>query len=522
MHTLVLHLFPGPDGRVELLPALLANGGGLTALPPGTNRPARDELLQAGGAVLRELREAGPRIAAGGPAAALTPLRERLQPAGARLAEVLFDASLLDLLTRDTHLTHLAFWLDPALNGLPLESAFLGNEFLGFRFAVGREVVARGRRGAIPRSSPTIVRALAVLPPPGHLPPGTGHRVTTQYATFHREWLQAARHRLIDFPDARCPELPQFLDLLAQHDIVNLVGHHVRPPGSPEQNGFPLVDGHVFTAADLARHFRSPALQPPALLFSMGCDSGLTVAWENHWAEDGPLHGLVDAALRVGIRHHIGALIEFPADRGGDFFAPFYDALVLGLPVGEALRRVRLALRGGSPDWRHGNTALGLSLVLYGDPTRPWFSAAPQPVGTEPTILCEHPLDGTLCGRAAIPAERGFAQRRCVHHLQGLACSAGHPVASATDLTPCSFQDPLGHRCANTLCPRCRGTKDALCWEHCCHEGHRIDGVPARRCRDPHGQHPGESRSVCPRDDGFHDHLCRPCYELDRASRRSP
>ena len=321
--------------------------------------------------------------------------------------------------------------------------------------------------------------------------------VAAEYATFHSEWLKQKRHAQVQFDRPGTLHKQRLLELLTQNEFVNLVGHHRYLAATPSQSGFPLPGGDLMSASDLVEAFQHGLGLPPSLVFSMGCESGLTMEWTN-WPDTGAIHGLVDAALQVGIRHYIGTLIKFPAHPSGRFFEPFYEALAKGHTVGEAVRRVRLAFRPAAArqDWHQGGTVLGLSLISYGDPSAPYFSASGQRTGSSPTVLCEEPEGQSFCGRAVSSEDRGFAQRRCLDHLRGLTCAAGHAVENYGDLKKCSS-------CDNLLCPKCSGWGKQLCWQHCCFQGHEIVADIWQVCPDPQKNHPGEKRSVCPLDNGW-------------------
>jgi hypothetical protein len=305
-------------------------------------------------------------------------------------------------------------------------------------------------------------------------------------------------------------------EALRSHDLVSLILHHESDP-DPERTGFVLGPGEngagarLFTARDFQAAFPAGAL-PPLVLLAICCRSGMAEGWDKAWGRAGePMHWMVDAAQGLGVRSYLGTITEIPSLPAPRLLGPFHEALVAGHSVGQSLRLARLALRKNRENPSDGGTLLGLGYALYGDPTVACFCAGgAHRLDDGPSLLCEAPLREGICCKALCPEDGGYHDRRCNEHWKpaDLVCSAGHPVARVGALLKCRADD-----CHNTICPRCGGHGQGLCWEHCCHQGHKVIAKARKQCRDPRKLHPNEKRCVCPLDSGWLGSLCVQCLE---------
>ncbi|MBL9127218.1 MAG: hypothetical protein JNL97_06215, partial [Verrucomicrobiales bacterium] len=247
------------------------------------------------------------------------------------------------------------------------------------------------------------------------------------------------------------------------------------------------------------------------------CESGITHGWEKDWPGLDRLHGVVDAAQRMGIPHYVGTWVNIPALKTPGVVAPFFAALSAGQTVGEALRRARVALRGDPANADDGGTVLGLALTLYGNPSVSLLSRSGRRTAEVHAPICEAPDGGRCCGAAIAPSDAGYASRRCPDHESVRRCAAGHAVAPGVELRTCG-------KCGNEVCPRCSGWGRRLCWEHCSYEGQEILAGFRKVCSDPNGRHPSEKRSIAPGDGAWRRSeppLCRECLLPATSSRTS-
>jgi len=462
-------------------------------------------------------------------AAATQGFLEELRRLGTRLRELLLPAPLVAELEASPFVRHLVFRCDPSLNGVPFELMFLG-DFLGFRYGTGRELltVARPALNAQPAAGDAQQPYHGYgLVDPGQLLSNAGAAgLREEFDLFQTAWDdgrhpgdgQRQFHELIGFDDCQAFHLIRKEDLIEairHHEVVFLVCHHRFDAQDPGRSGFVLAADNVgnpaemLTAQDLTNAL-GPGHAAPRLMLSVACESGIAPGWEHEWTRGDRLFGMVDAAIRSGVRQYISTLISIPADRSPALVLSVCREVVLGQTVGEALRAARCAFRANAADPLDSGTVWGLAFILYGDPAEALLCPQGHRVDAGPTVACRAILhSGRACGTVVCPAEPGFAQRLCNDHAvaEPVKCSAGHRVAGQSQLAPCRIAG-----CRNTICPACRGWGQGLCWEHCCHEGHPIVGPAARKtCRDPDGRHTGERRSICPLDAGYLRGLCDHC-----------
>jgi hypothetical protein len=439
-----------------------------------------------------------------------------MRPLGRDLCSALFPKEVIEMLQSDRTISHLVFQYDPLLHWAPFDWIYLADDFICFEYATGRQLLARVPAGLSRRhhSPGQPYRAFSLVDTLGDLRP----EVRDQFNQFRAAWVSAGRDGKIDFADGRAgPIAPSsFAEALRSHDLVSLILHHESDP-HPERTGFVLgTDGNggtaqLFTARDFQAAFPAGAL-PPLVLLAICCRSGTAEGWEKTWGRAGePMHWMVDAAQSLGVRSYLGTITEIPSVPAPRLLPPFYEALLAGHSAGQSLRQARLALRKDPENPLDGGTLLGLGYALYGDPTLGCFCAGgAHRLDDGLSVLCEAPLSEGICSKAVCPEDGGYHDRRCNEHWTppDLACSAGHPVARTGFLVKC-----LANDCHNTVCSRCSGHGQGLCWDHCCHQGHKVLARARKQCRDPKKLHPNEKRSVCPLDAGWLRGLCPECLE---------
>lgn len=458
---------------------------------------------------------------------------QELRSLGTELQRRLLPTDLTEELHREWAIQHIIFECDPRLSNVPFDLIFLWEDFLCYQFATGKRLLSPGLPGPARKpphqgnAEPAEVgcRGFSLVDPEGSLQAEGAKRLRVEFERFLDSWEtltdgrgRPARER-IDFSKIRAFRPVRKADLenaLQQYRMVNLVCHHVVDPQCPERSGFVLSamsgkPAEVFTAADLAGCL-GPGTIPPWVMLAIACRSGTLEGWNSEWMHLNRLYGMVDAAMRAGVHHYLGAIVKIPADRSPGLLLPFYRHLIEGNSVGQALRAARQTFRVNLRDPLDAGTALGLAFVLYGDPTVGYFCAEGHVAYGVPQVICEAmEQDGTRCGRVVCQKDASFGSFRCARHAgPSLKCSAGHPVANQEQLTRCQFEG-----CRNSVCSDCAGYGQGLCWEHCCYDGHPIPkGTQAKRCPDPTGIHPGENRSVCPQDNGWLQGLCRECMKI--------
>jgi TolB-like protein len=188
------------------------------------------------------------------------------------------------------------------------------------------------------------------------------------------------------------------LAALQDHVIVHFAGHSYYDPENPSKSGWRLHEG-VLTAEELSKLHH-----PPLLVFSNSCQAGATAEWGNGYRYEGQAFGIGSAFLLAGVRNYIGTFWVVHDDESVLFAAEFYQSVVAGLSLGEALLLARqqvIKQRG----WRGLTWA---SYMLYGDPSfvllpatcsslaqKPQAATEPTRAGASPALQQEEPLAAT-------------------------------------------------------------------------------------------------------------------------------
>lgn len=272
-----------------------------------------------------------------------------------RLALLLFDllmpASLKPLLRRAPEGSQLTLRLDESLQHIPWEFVHTGQDFLARQFAVGREIARYGITEPMPRRvlSTEARRLLIVCDPKDDLPASAREGRILYEALQHTPGTEVSlRAHPVSRADLR--------EQLREHDIVHFAGH-VEWDVQGSAGGWVMCDGY-FGAADVDQLAGGRPM--PALVFANACASAAPRAGVDHMAR---------SFMSAGAANVIGTLWDIPDELGAVFAHSFYDALLQGVSVGEALRRARIELT-----YHHGEGAmLWGSYVLYGAPGACYF-----------------------------------------------------------------------------------------------------------------------------------------------------
>ncbi|MFT4250867.1 MAG: CHAT domain-containing protein [Caulobacter sp.] len=151
-----------------------------------------------------------------------------------------------------------------------------------------------------------------------------------------------------------------------EFDVVHYAGHAFFDPVEPSRSGILCAERHVLSGADLAG-----ISNLPSLMFFNACEAARVRKLEG----DPPPPrneqirrnvGFAEALLRGGVKNYVGTYWPVGDDAAKTFATTFYPELLAGREIGEALKKARLAVRGGkngaagSNDWA--------DYIHYGDP----------------------------------------------------------------------------------------------------------------------------------------------------------
>ena len=120
----------------------------------------------------------------------------------------------------------------------------------------------------------------------------------------------------------------------------------------------------------------------PLIVFSNACQSARTDSWEHqNCATDGSF-GLANAFMYAGVKHYIGTFGDIPDNTGGKFALKFYDELVAGRTIGQALKESKRMLIDNNKHTCWAN------YVMYGDPTDIYTGMKKKP--SQPESMEQH------------------------------------------------------------------------------------------------------------------------------------
>lgn len=150
---------------------------------------------------------------------------------------------------------------------------------------------------------------------------------------------------------------------IRKFDIIHYAGHG-------EFDRWKMAD-RDFLISDIKEMISGAHL--PYLIFSNACKSGKTKPWRvNLNSKKEEIHDLANAFLLAGVQNYIGTFWNIPDDKGLLFADEFYQNLLNGLTIGQALRKVR---HDFIQKYKGGNI-ISLAYILYGDPTSVYFDRA--------------------------------------------------------------------------------------------------------------------------------------------------
>ncbi len=281
----------------------------------------------------------------GGQRAYLAAVRDK----GEALARAALPDGVRQRLASTSHRA-LRLHLDDATARVPFELAMVATsqsssptdlQPLGCAFAVGRIISAPDVGASLPTTPACGAEVVVIADPSGDLPAAReeGELVARLY-----ESVGATVRRLFG-PQTRA----DVLRAVGNAAVLHLAAHIERG-----QFGLVVTDGVVDGTA-LRSAF---AVHTPGLVIANACHAAVDAPW----ATSTFTRGLLDA----GVSHVVAPLWGVPDTDARAFALRFTEAAITGVPVGEAVRRARVALREQSV----GALSFG-GYVLFGDPRQP-------------------------------------------------------------------------------------------------------------------------------------------------------
>jgi hypothetical protein len=255
---------------------------------------------------------------------------------------------------------HLSTSRDPLLIAsndleLPWELMCAENEFVCLRCPVGRMPMMREfpRRNEYTRGEK--LRFLFIANPTGDLP-ATEKEVNW---IAHKLSGTAADVDIWVGEEATGLKLHRAL-ASGNYDIIHFSGHAYFNAENPDESGLLLAGQNVFIAQTIQRTLRGR----PLILLN-ACESGREMMREGEVSYTASeTEGLASSFIRGGALGIVGTLWPIFDEGAAQFAAAFYDRLLSGQTLGEALRQARQELKETRP-----HDVTWASFVLYGDPT---------------------------------------------------------------------------------------------------------------------------------------------------------
>ncbi len=244
--------------------------------------------------------------------------------------------------------------LDQKLLSIPWELLHDGEDFLCLRFHIGRIVKVQQDIPDTRKNERTPPFRMLILYDPAVDPEQS---IRERITAVQRECNRYGELVTVDLEMQRM-EYTFLREAFARYDLFHCRSHMMF--GGTE-SGWLLRDGQKFGIRDLNRIIES-RIPMPVLTFSDGCESAKTGVMA--------VEHLALAFLRSGVRHYIGTLCKIPPASSAYFTLAFYQALLNGVTVGEAISQARKALR----EQYSLERLIWGSYVLYGHPALKIFS----------------------------------------------------------------------------------------------------------------------------------------------------
>lgn len=209
------------------------------------------------------------------------------------------------------------------------------------------------------------LRFLLVYADPKRNLPAAGKEVERIRDELQERWKRPGEEIKIDLLDrdhATGKKMNQAL-LSGSYDVIHFAGHAYFDDDDPDKSGFVLKEEELFLSQKIQRFVEG---QP--LVFLNACQTGVTAneanpqsVGEYFWK---PAEGLASAFLYGGALGCVGSLWPVYDEPAAEFAIEFYNQVLEGQMIGEAMRRTRRSIKTKHPD-----SITWASFVLYGDPT---------------------------------------------------------------------------------------------------------------------------------------------------------
>ena len=282
--------------------------------------------------------------------------KNKLKGMGRKLCDDLLNPEHKQFLSQTT-IEHLILELDDHLVHIPWELLYIDTFFLSERFSCGRQVETQQRLKSC-------TQRLLRHPLKMWILTNTQSNLKN-VASEGLELFKRIHRKNADTPFFE-PDLDSEItadkikENIREYDIVHFAGHGIFNLDDPGKSAWELP-GKNLTASDIYNMAGSLAL--PSIVFSNACQSARTEAWDIQKHATDSSFGLANAFMYSGVKHYIGTFGDIPDNTGGKFALTFYDELVAGRTIGQALKQAKLMLINQNKHTCWAN------YIMYGDPT---------------------------------------------------------------------------------------------------------------------------------------------------------
>ena len=231
-------------------------------------------------------------------------------------------------------------------------------QFIGLSYDVGRSLRAR--------SVPRRIRAqrsrwnCLIIADPNSDEKDWALPSAVEEAEKLAEWLKKSRKfERIDFLHGTNASFDAVLDLLAdtEYDIIHYAGHIILNEDRAEKEYALRLNGRaLFGAVSIQRQVRGTPI-----VFLNGCWAGKARGLTD--PQDSAV-GMTDAFLAAGAQVVVASPFEIPDEGAGSFAIQFYESILNGKTLGQAMRIARQSVMHES---RYA--AAWACFVMYGDPS---------------------------------------------------------------------------------------------------------------------------------------------------------
>jgi len=243
--------------------------------------------------------------------------------------------------------------LDENLLHIPWELCHDGDDFLALKFRIGRQVLTEHKSPTVMKNQEAEGISMLII-----IDPSETLSHAQQEAERLCSILEKGTHIKIEMIGGRQANKLHLIKEMQGKELVHFIGHSFYDQDHPAKSGWILKDG-LLTSEEISR-----MNYPPTLVFSNSCQSLATGSREGYFFDEKSF-GVGGGFMMAGVRNFIGPIWVIHDEGSVQFAALYYQKLVEGKSLGEALQETKKEVIQISG---FGNL-LWAAYMLYGDPS---------------------------------------------------------------------------------------------------------------------------------------------------------